>query len=93
MTVGHSLRAVANILILYFVLTNAFTLVMREFFHFVKIRPDSFGGLEPHAHFQSWLTSFSVTARATTGEAWHKIMSVFLCFRFRPVAVAVATSR
>ena len=47
---------------------------MREFFHFVQLRPENFGGLEPHAHFQSWLQSFSVAARATTGEAWHKIM-------------------
>jgi len=73
-TLGHSLIAVGNIVILFFVLINTFALIMREFFHFVEVRPDSVGGLEPHAHFQSWLQSFSVMARSTTGEAWHKIL-------------------
>ena len=72
-TLGHSVLAVANISILFFVLINTFALTTREFFHFVNVRPDSVGGLEPHAHFQKWISAFSLMARSTTGEAWHKI--------------------
>ena len=73
-TLGHSVVAVANIFVLFFVLINTFALIMREFFHFVELRPENVGGLEPHAHFQGWFDSFSVMARSTTGEAWHKIV-------------------
>ncbi len=34
---------------------------------------DRFDGLQPRAHFQTWLQAFSVMARSTTGENWHSI--------------------
>jgi hypothetical protein len=72
-TLGHSALAVGNIFVLYFVLMNMFALIFREFFHFVQLSPESRDGLDPRAHFQSWLQAFSVMVRSTTGEAWHKI--------------------
>jgi len=72
-TLGHSLLAVGNIFILFFVLINTVALLMREFFHFVQLKPHSIGGLDTHGHFQSWVQAFGVMARSTTGEGWHKI--------------------
>ncbi len=72
-TLGNSLVAVGNIFILFFVLINTFALLLREFFHFVQLKPKNSGGLDTHGHFQSWVQSFGVMARATTGEGWQYI--------------------
>ncbi len=57
----------------YFVVINLAALLMRELFHDSQVDARSYDGLQPRAHFQTWLHAFSVMARSTTGENWHRI--------------------
>ena len=58
-TLGYSALAVANIGILYFTCINAAALIMRELLGFIAIDPSSVGGLDVHAHFQTWVREMS----------------------------------